>query len=385
VHIVVNTPTSKSEAFLVLEDATVFRGRALGAIGTATGEVVFNTSMTGYQEILTDPSYKGQIVAMTYPLIGNYGVNDADTESRQPWVQGFVIRELSSLSSNWRSQEHLDHYLTRHHIVGITGIDTRALTKHLRSVGTLRGLISSQERNVDRLIEMACRIPSIVGQDLVREVTCQIPYIWPVEESGDTTTPRAELQRHVVILDCGVKMNIVRELYRSGCHVTIVPATTTADQIRSYEPDGIVLSNGPGDPEGVPYAIETAKHLLEDYPIFGICLGQQLLGLALGGRTYKLKFGHRGANHPVLDTRNHHVAITAHNHGFSVDLSSLQHNNDIELTHVSLYDRTVEGFRHKRLPVLAVQYHPEASPGPHDASYLFDEFATMMTGHAQTH
>lgn len=385
--------TTKPEAVLVLEDATVFTGFALGAIGTATGEVVFNTSMTGYQEILTDPSYKGQIIAMTYPLIGNYGVNDEDVESNRPWAQGFVVRELSGLRSNWRASDDLDQYLKQHHIVGIEGVDTRALTRHLRSVGVLRGLISSEERNIDRLVDLARHIPSIVGQDLVREVTCQSPYTWREDDSNFSAvgqkrlpSPLTEKPRHVVVLDCGVKLNILRKLHQSGCRVTVVPAFTTVNEIRAYEPDGVVLSNGPGDPAAVPYAIDTVRQLLGDFPIFGICLGHQLLGIALGGHTYKLKFGHRGANHPVMDMRTKRVAITSQNHGFSVDLSSLQrHRDDIELTHVSLYDRTVEGFRHKQLPLLAVQYHPEASPGPHDASYLFGEFISIMSAHAKTH
>ncbi len=385
--------TLKSEALLVLEDATTFRGLALGAIGTTTGEVVFNTSMTGYQEILTDPSYKGQIVTMTYPLIGNYGVNEDDVESKRPWINGFVVRELSGIHSNWRARDHLDRYLKAHAVVGIEGIDTRALTKHLRSVGALRGLISSEERDVDRLIDMAKQIPPIVGQDLVREVTCAIPYVWGegTQEPTGRLAPSAPashqgFRHHVVVLDCGVKLNILRRLHERGCRITVVPASTAVDEIKAYRPDGVVLSNGPGDPEAVPYAIETVRRLLhEDVPIFGICLGQQLLGLALGGHTYKLKFGHRGANHPVMDTRTRRVSITAQNHGFSVDLASLQRCHDVELTHISLYDRTVEGFRHKQLPVLAVQYHPEASPGPHDASYLFDEFIATMSAYAKTH
>lgn len=378
--------SQKPDAVLVLEDGTMFHGTALGALGTTTGEIVFNTSMTGYQEILTDPSYRGQIVMMTYPLIGNYGVNEEDVESHRPWAQGFVIREMSRLHSNWRSTEHLDQYLQQHGIVGLEGIDTRALTRHLRTVGVMRGLVSSVEHNPARLLEMTRQIPSIIGQDLVREVTCEAPYRWQ-QEDEDMAALHHEAERlwHVVVLDCGVKFNILRQLHCSGCRVTVVPAATTTEAILAYRPDGVVLSNGPGDPEGVPYIVEAVRRLLSEVPIFGICLGHQLLGLALGGRTYKLKFGHRGANHPVMDVRTHRVAITTQNHGFAVDLDSLQRHHDIEVTHTSLYDRTVEGLRHKQLPILSVQYHPEASPGPHDTSYLFDEFIGLMTAHAQTH
>jgi len=366
---------------LALEDGTVFEGRAFGAPGERAGEVVFNTSMTGYQEVLTDPSYRGQIVAMTYPLIGNYGVNAADAESRGVWLEGFVVRELSRIASSFRAEADLDSYLRDRGVPGIEGVDTRELTRRLRTVGALKGVLSTENLDGDRLVDKARRHPDLTGRDLVGEVSVDRPYDWD--------PPDADAPLRVVLPDCGVKYGILRCLRDRGCQVRVVPAATTADQIRALDPDGVMLSNGPGDPDPVRCVIEAVRGLMRDppagraLPIFGICLGQQLLGLALGGKRFKLKFGHHGANHPVQDLRTHEVAITTQNHGFCIDADSLPHD-DVEVTHVNLNDQTLEGFRHRHLPVFCVQYHPEAQPGPHDARYLFDEFVTRMKDRKQT-
>ena len=367
---------------MALEDGSVFEGYSFGFPGEKTGEVVFNTSMSGYQEILTDPSYKGQIVIMTYPLIGNYGVNEQDIESQSPKVEGFVVKENSPAFSNWRGNGSLSEYLTRHQIMGVEGIDTRALTKHIRVRGAMKAILSTQDLDRDHLIEKAKGSPGLIGRDLVKEVTCETPYEWGTANDpqfvnlGDrTATPRPHFK--VVVLDFGVKYNILRSLRDWNCDVVVLPAFASAETILSYQPDGILLSNGPGDPEGVPHVIETVRELLPKKPIFGICLGHQLLGLAFGGRTFKLKFGHRGANQPVKDLKTGKVSITSQNHGFCVDLQSLN-PDEIELTQINLNDQTCEGMRHRRLPIFSVQYHPEASPGPRDSQHLFAEFVDMM-------
>ncbi len=371
------------EALLALEDGLFFRGRSFGAYGEASGEVVFNTALTGYQEILTDPSYAGQIVTLTYPLIGNYGVNFQDEESRRPYAEGLVVREITDVPSNWRQQLSLPEYLRKNKIVAISDIDTRALVRHLRDHGAQRGIISTSDLDPMSLIRRARLIPKMVGQDLARAVSCEKPFIWrePSVEwmAGErilAASSRATPLR-VVAFDFGIKHNILRLLVDNGCEVIVVPAATRADQVLEHQPDGIFLSNGPGDPEPVTYAIEAVQQLIGKKPIFGICLGHQILGLALGGKTYKLKFGHHGANHPVLNTQTGQVEITSQNHGFAVDIDSLS-KNEIEITHINLNDQTLEGFRHKRLPLFCVQYHPEASPGPHDSRYLFEEFKSMM-------
>jgi len=367
-------------ALLVLEDGRTFEGVGLGATGETAGEVVFNTSLTGYQEILTDPSYRGQIVTMTYPLIGNYGLNPEDVESRRPFVEGFVVKEASPAPSSWRSGETLDAYLCRQNIVGIQGVDTRALTRHLREKGAKIGIISTQDLNARSLRRKARAHPGLVGRDLVREVTTDKPWSWSEGRwrlgEGYPAAKPGESGFRVVAYDYGVKLNILRSLVSVGCEVTVVPASFPSEKALEMEPDGIFLSNGPGDPEGVPYAVDAVRSLLGKVPIFGICLGHQILGLALGGRTYKLKYGHHGGNQPVMDLSTGHVEITAQNHGFAVDVDSL--GGDVELTHVNLNDRTVEGMAHRKLPIFSVQYHPEASPGPHDARYLFDRFIELM-------
>jgi len=339
--------------------------------------------MTGYQEILTDPSYKGQIVTMTYPLIGNYGINDADTESARPRVEGFVVRELSRIASNWRSQKSLEQYLLEHGVVGIEGIDTRALTKHIRTAGAMKAVLSTDDLDEKRLITKARDSRGLVGIDLVKEVTCAKPYSWnefirSTDMREGTVRPAVEsFPYRVVAIDCGIKYNILRLLAAAGCDVTVVPAGTTAQEIAALNPSGIFLSNGPGDPAAVPYVVDTVRRLMPDYPVFGICLGHQMLGLACGGRTYKLKFGHRGGNQPVQYLPTGKVDITSQNHGFCVDLGSIN-RDEVELTHINLNDRTVEGMRLKKYPVFSIQYHPESSPGPHDARYLFNEFVQLM-------
>lgn len=372
-----------TKAMLLLEDGRLFRGESCGAQGEAVGEVVFNTSLTGYQEVITDPSYKGQIVTMTYPHIGNYGICEEDVESVRPQVDGLVVRECCPYPSNWRSRKSLDAYLKEHGVVGIQGVDTRALTKHIRDAGAQHGIISTLDDDIQSLQQKLASAPRIVGRDLVREVTCSTPYPWDqgtwYRERGYRKQTSASPERsRVVVFDFGVKRNILRHLVDQGFAVTVVPASTSAEDVLRMDPHGICLSNGPGDPEGVPYAIETIGALLGKRPLFGICLGHQLLGLALKGRTYKLKFGHRGGNQPVKDMVTGAVAITSQNHGFCVDYESLD-TGMITITHINLNDSTVEGLRHRELPLFSVQYHPEASPGPHDASYLFNQFREMIT------
>ncbi|MBW1823115.1 MAG: glutamine-hydrolyzing carbamoyl-phosphate synthase small subunit [Deltaproteobacteria bacterium] len=367
------------KALLALEDGRVFRGTSFGAPGERAGEVVFNTSMTGYQEILTDPSYKGQIVTMTYPLIGNYGVNEEDLESSGPKVEGFVIKEASGIVSNWRSRKGLPEYLKEHNILGIEGIDTRALTKHIRTAGAMKAVLSTECLDEAVLIKKAKDSPGLIGRDLVKEVTCQKPYQWGKKEKTEKqkNDAKAKGSFKVVAIDCGMKTNIVRMLDAAGCEVTVVPAHCRAEEILNLNADGILLSNGPGDPAAVTNVIETVQTLIGKLPIFGICLGHQILGLALGGKTYKLKFGHRGGNQPVKDLATGKVSITSQNHGFCVELETLN-KDEIELTHINLNDHTLEGMRHKKHPIFSVQYHPEASPGPHDAVYLFEEFIHLM-------
>jgi carbamoyl-phosphate synthase small subunit len=366
-------------AKLALEDGTVFTGRAFGARGETFGEVVFNTSMTGYQEVLTDPSYKGQIVTMTYPLIGNYGVNAEDVESQKPQVEGFIVRELTRIPSNFRSHKSLDAYLAENRIVGLEGIDTRALVRRLRVRGTMTGVLSSTDCDDASLVRKARNSPNIVGRDLVREVIPDRPFEWhdgfTSRFAADMPAPRPTTH-HVVAMDFGMKWNILRCLVRVGCRVTVVPGTTSAADVLALKPDGIFLSNGPGDPEPLDYAHRTIRELAGTKPIFGICLGHQLLGLALGAKTFKLRFGHRGANQPVLNQRSGKVEITTQNHGFAVDVASMP--ADLEPTHINLNDNTLEGMRHRRWPIFSVQYHPEASAGPHDSAYLFEEFRQLM-------
>lgn len=384
------------EAILALEDGRTFRGPAWGAHGERTGEIVFNTAMSGYQEILTDPSYAGQIVTMTYPEIGNYGVNDEDIESRRPFVEGFVVRETSPIVSNWRASMSLDEYLKRHGIVGISEIDTRALVRHIREKGVMRACISSVDLNEHSVIAKAKNAPEMLGRNLVDEVTCGDSYRWSdIRDDQKTFDPIGEFRRdtrsllapgeapfRVVAYDFGIKYYILRYLAAAGCEVTVVPARTPADDVISMAPDGIFLSNGPGDPAALPGIVAEIKRLLGAAPVFGICLGHQLLGLAFGGSTFKLKFGHRGGNQPVKNERTGRIEITSHNHGFAVDPDSLN-RNEIELTHFNLNDGCLEGMRHKNLPVFSVQYHPEAGPGPHDATYLFHEFIAKMRAHRE--
>jgi len=361
-------------AILVLEDGTTFNGQSFGAEGEAVGEVVFNTSMTGYQEVLTDPSYKGQMVTMTYPLIGNYGVNAEDEESERIWLGGFIVKEYSSFPSNWRSEEALDRLLKRRGVIAIEGIDTRALTRKIRVHGAMQGILSTETKDTTALMARLKTVPSLVGQDLVSQVTCAKAYEWKGEAGsatlGNDASTRARY--HVVVYDFGVKRSILRMLSELGCRVSVVPAHTPADVVLAMSPDGILLSNGPGDPEALPYAISAVKSLLGKKPIFGICLGHQILGLALGGLCFKMKFGHHGGNQPVMERATQKVQITAQNHGFAIDFSAVE--KDIEVTHLNLNDRTVEGMRHRSLPVSSVQYHPEAAPGPHDAAFFFKDF-----------
>jgi carbamoyl-phosphate synthase small subunit len=370
---------SDARALLALADGRVFEGEPLGARGEAVGEVVFNTAMTGYQEVLTDPSYKGQLVCMTAPHIGNTGVNEEDPESRRPWVGGFIVRQASALASSWRATGTLDGYLRAHGIVGIQGIDTRALTRRLRDHGAQQGIISTEDLDPRTLVIKAKASPGLLGRDLVKEVTCQTGYQWTEslwhrgEGYGLPPPPR----HHVVAYDSGVKRNILRHLVALGCRVTVLPAFATAEEALALEPDGLFLANGPGDPEGVPYLAEAVRRLTDRLPVFGICLGHQILALALGARTFKLPFGHHGANHPVKDLATGRVEITSQNHGFAVDPDSCGARG-LEMTHVNLNDGTCEGMRHRSLPIFSVQYHPEASPGPHDAHYLFRRFVDLM-------
>jgi carbamoyl-phosphate synthase small subunit len=368
-----------SPGLLALADGRVFRGDACGATGEAQGEVVFNTSMTGYQEILTDPSYRGQLVCMTYPLIGNYGMNPEDVESRRPWVNGLIVKEACGYPSSWRGRMRLDDYMREHGIVGIQGVDTRALTRHLRDHGAQEGIISTVEPDAARLVERARALPGLIGRDLVSEVTVGEPHRWTEGRwtLGRGYVPAPAPTVRVVAYDSGIKQNILRQLASLGCAVEVVPAQTPAAAILERKPDGLFLGNGPGDPEGVPYLIDSVRALIGRTPIFGICLGNQILGLAFGGRTYKLPFGHHGANHPVRDLLTGRVEITAQNHGFAVDPESVAQVG-LEETHVNLNDGTSEGMRHRELPIFSVQYHPEASPGPHDAHYLFQRFADLI-------
>ncbi len=376
----------KPRATLVLEDGKVFHGQAFAGVGHTLGEVVFNTAMTGYQEVLTDPSYKGQIVAMTYPLIGNYGVNHEDMESAAIQVEGFIVREYLPYPSNWRSQKSLKDFLEEANILGIESIDTRALTKHIRTAGAMKGIIATGSKPVEELLKKVQDYPGLVGQNLVTQVTTSSPYVWDGERrplpwnpgmTGGDVWPDLSHPYKVVALDYGIKYNILRHLARRDCHIVVLPAQAKPADILALEPDGLFLSNGPGDPAAVTYSINTVRSLLPDLPIFGICLGHQLLGLAMGGTTFKLKFGHRGGNQPVKDLQTGKVEITSQNHGFCVDIDSLKGKN-MELTHINLNDQTLEGMRHQKFPVYSVQYHPEASPGPHDATYLFDDFLALM-------
>ena len=366
---------------LALEDGTVFEGRGFGAHQDSAGEVVFNTAITGYQEIFTDPSYAGQIVVLTNPEIGNYGANEYDQESARPFIEGLVVREFSSIASNWRSEESAEQFLAANGIPVAAEIDTRALVRHLRTRGVMRGILAAKGGDPKDLVARARQIPSMTGLDLATRVSTTAQYQWDLPVTpcspSDRIAERAAECCHVVAYDFGIKRNILRRLVQTGARVTVVPAMTPAEDVLALNPDGVFLSNGPGDPEPLQFQTQQVRQLIGKKPIFGICLGQQILGLALGGKTYKLKFGHRGANHPVLNRVTNRVEITSHNHGFSVDPESLN-ANDVELTHINLNDQTLEGFRHRSEPVFCVQYHPEAAPGPHDSHYLFDDFMTLM-------
>jgi carbamoyl-phosphate synthase small subunit len=372
-----------NSAILALEDGTVFEGRSFGAPTLRSGEVVFNTALTGYQEVFTDPSYSGQIVVLTNPQIGNYGTSREDNESARPYIEGLAVREFSSIASNWRSDREADSFLKQAGIPVIDDLDTRALVRHLRTRGVMRGVLASGARDAQALVEQARAIPTMAGLDLASRVSTPERYEW--SEGVGMCSPSeivgapAESRYHVVAYDFGIKHNILRRLVHVGCRVTVVPALTSAEDVLALGPDGIFLSNGPGDPEPLHTQVGNIRKLIGRKPIFGICLGHQLLGLALGGKTYKLKFGHRGANHPVRNEITRKVEITSHNHGFAVDPDSLN-PGDIEITHVNLNDRTLEGFRHRRHPLFCVQYHPEAAPGPHDSHYLFDDFVKLMSG-----
>lgn len=385
----------KRKAILALSDGRYYEGVSFGAEGETLGEVVFNTSMTGYQEILTDPSYEGQLVAMTYPEIGNVGVNPEDVESIKPFMKGFIVKNYTAAPSNWRATQPLHQYMRQHGIIGIESIDTRSLVRHLRDHGAQEGIISTLSNDPAELVDKAKASPGLVGRDLVKNVTCAEPYDWDqgmwelgkgykrreAEVAGRKASARkknrfASPLYSVVAYDYGIKYNILRNLAELGCRVKVVPASTPPEDVLAFDPDGIFLSNGPGDPDAVPYAKENVKKLIGKKPIFGICLGHQILGLALGGKTYKLKFGHHGGNQPVMDLTTRKVEITAQNHGFAVDADSLK--GSVEVTHLNLNDNTVEGLAHRELPIFSVQYHPESSPGPHDAKYLFRRFSDLM-------
>ncbi len=376
------------QAILALEDGRIFLGQAYGHTKECEGEVVFNTSLTGYQEIATDPSYAGQIVVLTNPQIGNYGTNHADNEASRPYIEGLIVREFSAISSNWRSEQVTDEYMERYAVPVLAEIDTRALVRHLRNHGVMRGVISTKVSDAQVLVERARSIRKMDGTDLARVVSTKSAYRFDSDDernqSGDPLLPTVDggiadpaKRLHVIAYDFGIKQNILRMLTRENCRVTVVPAETTAEDVLALKPDGVFLSNGPGDPEPVEYAVKAIRDMMGRVPVFGICLGHQLCGLALGGKTYKLKFGHHGGNHPVRNNRTGKVEITAHNHNFAVDPDSIN-ANEVELTHVDLNDQTLEGLRHKTLPLFSVQYHPEAAPGPHDSHYLFHDFRKMM-------
>jgi len=367
------------KAILLLENGTVFEGNSFGAKGQKCGEAVFNTSMTGYQEILTDPSYNEQIITMTYPLIGNYGTNKCDWESKKVFASGFIVKENCSYPSNWRNKDSLSDYLEANNVIGLEGIDTRKLVKHIRTEGAMKGIISSTNTGISNLKKKLESYPGLIGRDIVKDVTVKKPYTWKHGKVDVLTGSehKPEKKYKIVAFDFGIKHNILRMLRSHGCEVKVVSAATSSDEVLNQKPDGVFLSNGPGDPAPVTYAIETVKNLLGKVPIFGICLGHQILSLALGGKTYKLKFGHRGANHPVKNLQTGKIEITSQNHGFCVDMDSLK-NKNLELTHMNLNDNTVEGIRCKELRAFSVQYHPEASPGPHDSSYLFETFIELM-------
>jgi carbamoyl-phosphate synthase small subunit len=370
-----------NQALLALEDGTVFEGKSFGAHKDSLGEVVFNTAITGYQEIFTDPSYSGQIVVLTNPQIGNYGANQGDDESSRPYIEGLIVREFSSIASNWRSEENAEKFLSAKGVPVAAEIDTRALVRHLRTRGVMRGILASGGGDRNELVERARNSPSMAGLDLATRVSTSTSYAWdkpvercsPSEPVGEAVAPWC----HVVAYDYGIKRNILRRLVQVGARVTVVPAQTSAEDVLALKPDGVFLSNGPGDPEPLQHQARQVRKLIGKKPVFGICLGHQILGLALGGKTYKLKFGHRGANHPVLNQVTKKVEITSHNHGFAVDPDSLN-QNQVELTHINLNDQTLEGFRHRSEPVFCVQYHPEAAPGPHDSHYLFDDFMKLI-------
>jgi carbamoyl-phosphate synthase small subunit len=382
-----STMRGDMRAILALEDGRHFEGESFGAAGTRLGEICFNTAMTGYQEVLTDPSFRGQIVTMTYPLIGNYGINSLDQESSEPQVRGFVIEELSEAPSNWRSEMSLDEYLKKYNIPGVQGIDTRALTRHLRTRGAMKACLTTDQIPVEQAVRRAVEGEGVIGMDYVKEVSTPEIYQWDPDDklsqpwsiqngNGDNKPKLPPIRFRVVAYDYGIKQNILRLLRQKGFSVTVVPASTTAGQALALNPDGIFLSNGPGDPSALPYAHKTVRDLMGKKPIFGICLGHQILGFAFGGSTFKLKFGHRGANQPVKDLASDRVEITSQNHGFAVDPKTLP--SDVSVDRINLNDGTVEGMRHRRKPVFCVQYHPEASPGPHDSTPLFAEFRAMI-------